>query len=1108
MDLEKITLSLFTPDPWEHVCPVLRYIGPIEQANWRLLHGNNWQDSKPQVDLEVIKESDIVVIQRDFPRFGDICDTVIEKARSCNKPIIYEIDDLLTEIPNNHPDYESYKNAQAPILGLIAQADGVTCPTIILQNYLLQFNENVGILPNYLNDNIWQLLPPFKENNPSSPLVIGYMGSRSHINDLVMITSVLSEILDKFGDSVLFRSWGTPLPETLLGKANVEFIDLGLVSYKDFAAHFSQQRCDIFIAPLVDNQFNRCKSALKFLEYSVLGVAGVFSNMPPYSTVVRNGENGILATNEIDWYDSLTELIRSQELRYRIGKAAYDTVCNSYLLSKEIPNWKESLKRLIREINLKRPQHTTISLARKFVAWSQQERLEMLELRSILEERNQIINSLSYELDEKQKIINSLSYELERTSRDLRAITQSTGWHFLEFLYRIRLGVAPRNSKREKILAKIKQKLGFLYRLTKASLEDKKLDGAEKTPSNLLGRENVTFKLETSTPVQTPSVAVLIEKAAFFAAMEESLVLDWINTQTLKPSQIVVWDSESQTARIRERDDEKTHQAKNLKELCNLIRADYLCIASNDLIKQHATYLEENLVALASHNLLFCLNVNGLSDWPIRHVKEGRLPGSRIDPFLRAVVRKDYVRNNYSLDLLRWKNEQISLPAIAGKLIHHTTNQIDPEINIPMETILAGGSQEVKLEILHNKYILVDSKDKDIKTPIESPLYLPELFMLKERNVDNRPTVFLLQPFLAVGGAENLALGIIKQLDPLIRFVVISVEQLDISLGTTSSLFRELTPFVYNFADFLEPPHYLSYLFNLIERFQPVSYYIHNGSPWLYDTISEVKKRYPEIRVVNQVYDSEVGWINRYNREIIQLTDAHIGANQRICNAYISRGVPHNQVYLIPHGLDVANFNPESYTNETILNLKQRFQIEPDKRVVTFASRLHPQKRPLDFIELARRFAGDPSIKFLMVGDGPLAEEIDRQIGRINLRNIIRYSFYRPISDLLAITDVLVLPSEFEGMPLIVAEAQAMGKPVVVTDVGNNKEVLQITSGGIVTEIGDISGLVKGVREMLDHPPDPSKVRNSIIQNFSIEVIAPKYIEALLGTNFELRRVQ
>jgi glycosyltransferase involved in cell wall biosynthesis len=85
-------------------------------------------------------------------------------------------------------------------------------------------------------------------------------------------------------------------------------------------------------------------------------------------------------------------------------------------------------------------------------------------------------------------------------------------------------------------------------------------------------------------------------------------------------------------------------------------------------------------------------------------------------------------------------------------------------------------------------------------------------------------------------------------------------------------------------------------------------------------------------------------------------------------------------------------------------------------------------------------------------------------------------------------------------MPLIISEAQAMGKPVVVTDVGNNREVLQATGGGVVVDqIGDIHALANGVRQMILNPPDAEKIRRAIIENYSIEIGAEQYYHVFLG---------
>jgi glycosyltransferase involved in cell wall biosynthesis len=233
-------------------------------------------------------------------------------------------------------------------------------------------------------------------------------------------------------------------------------------------------------------------------------------------------------------------------------------------------------------------------------------------------------------------------------------------------------------------------------------------------------------------------------------------------------------------------------------------------------------------------------------------------------------------------------------------------------------------------------------------------------------------------------------------------------------------------------------------------------------------------------------------------------TDGHIGVNKQICQAYIQRGAKPEQVYLIENGVNPDDLDPVDYPEAKKFQLKQKLGLPPGKKIITFASRLHPQKRPMDFVELARRFSSDSSVEFLMVGNGPLANQVNRQINKLSLKNIHRTEFYRPISDILAISDVLVLPSEFEGMPMIVIEAQAMGKPVVVTDVGNNREIIEITGGGtVVSRIGDVTAIMLVVKQILNNPPDPDQLRRITLSHFDIKLTAQKYLYSLLGDHYD-----
>src|SRR5262249_27262790 len=108
---------------------------------------------------------------------------------------------------------------------------------------------------------------------------------------------------------------------------------------------FVKQHADILIAPLCDNQFNRCKSALKFLEYGWLGAPGVYSRIVTYERVVEDGVNGLLANGPEEWEAALVRLIEDPALRARLGTAARATVDACWRLSRHAHEWPETYRK-------------------------------------------------------------------------------------------------------------------------------------------------------------------------------------------------------------------------------------------------------------------------------------------------------------------------------------------------------------------------------------------------------------------------------------------------------------------------------------------------------------------------------------------------------------------------------------------------------------------------------------------------------------------------------------------------------------------------------------------------------------------------------------------
>jgi glycosyltransferase involved in cell wall biosynthesis len=115
---------------------------------------------------------------------------------------------------------------------------------------------------------------------------------------------------------------------------------------------------------------------------------------------------------------------------------------------------------------------------------------------------------------------------------------------------------------------------------------------------------------------------------------------------------------------------------------------------------------------------------------------------------------------------------------------------------------------------------------------------------------------------------------------------------------------------------------------------------------------------------------------------------------------------------------------------------------------------------------LVRRF---PRLRCLVVGDGPLDGALRREAEALGLAGHCRFTGARPdVADLLAAVDVVVLPSLSEGLPFVLLEAMAVGKPVVATRVGGNPEVVEDGTTGLLVPPGDADALGAALARLLD----------------------------------------
>jgi glycosyltransferase involved in cell wall biosynthesis len=139
---------------------------------------------------------------------------------------------------------------------------------------------------------------------------------------------------------------------------------------------------------------------------------------------------------------------------------------------------------------------------------------------------------------------------------------------------------------------------------------------------------------------------------------------------------------------------------------------------------------------------------------------------------------------------------------------------------------------------------------------------------------------------------------------------------------------------------------------------------------------------------------------------------------------------------------------------------------------VAAVARFHPVK---DHATLLRAFANVSAavqdVDLLLVGDGPLRPDLEAQADALGITRRVRFLGVRhDVPDILAASDVFVLPSLSEAASITLLEAMATGTPVVATNVGGNPEIVRHDENGLLTPRGDAPAMAMAIVRLLREP--------------------------------------
>jgi glycosyltransferase involved in cell wall biosynthesis len=117
----------------------------------------------------------------------------------------------------------------------------------------------------------------------------------------------------------------------------------GWSAFEAYPYKLSLLNCDIGLCPLIDNEFNRMKSAIKWMEYSMVGMATVAANIPPYSKVISNGNTGLLCNeDEKEWENAIEYLIKSKSARFAMACEAKQEVLKNHNIHTKAHLWADA----------------------------------------------------------------------------------------------------------------------------------------------------------------------------------------------------------------------------------------------------------------------------------------------------------------------------------------------------------------------------------------------------------------------------------------------------------------------------------------------------------------------------------------------------------------------------------------------------------------------------------------------------------------------------------------------------------------------------------------------------------------------------------------------
>ena len=357
---------------------------------------------------------------------------------------------------------------------------------------------------------------------------------------------------------------------------------------------------------------------------------------------------------------------------------------------------------------------------------------------------------------------------------------------------------------------------------------------------------------------------------------------------------------------------------------------------------------------------------------------------------------------------------------------------------------------------------------------------------------------------LIVGGAQENTLYTAALLDPArYKVQVISgaqtgsegslieeARQQGIPLGILPELVRQISP--------LKDLQALIKLYRLLQREPYQVLHTHSSKAGILGRLAGHLAGTPVIiHTVHgwSFHDYMSPWLQKtyilLERWMAHYTQALVAVSQKDIDKGLQAGIGRpDQYHLIRSAIPIEQFDASLFDRGKI---RQALGIPEQAVVIGFVGRFSPQKNPLDWVRVAKQVGqNQKDVFFLMVGDGPLRDQVEAQLLQAGIRDrTVLTGLRRDIPALLACMDMFMHTSLWEGVPRAIVQALCIELPVLAYSADGVQEIIQNGENGYIFQPGEVKKMAEVCEHLVQHPELRKALgqrgRERVMQEFDLQ---------------------